>query len=543
MRVYRTTRTSDEPKDEEARGDAAAEWLDPLPLDALVVPPFLVEALPRALGDRVRDVARVTQTPPDLAATCGLVTVAAAGARRVDVMIGTTHVEPVNLYALCVAESGTRKTPAQRAMSAPLRAVQAALQARKKPEIQQAQQRRKIAEKHIEHLSAQAAKASDPAERERLTEEAAQLATTLPPVPPLPTLVVGDRTPEKLEEDLAEQGGALLIEDEEAGSLFAIAGGRYSRDGSAQLDVYLKGYDRGPLDTDRISRDLVQCRTPELSISVTPQPIVLRQLRERPEFHHRGLLPRFLFSVPASMVGHRPYDPRQAFDPEVTAAYASMVERVAALEQRRDGDDLPHLRIEGTALAVWATYHDRVEREMRDGERLAGIREWASKQPGRVGRLAGVLHLVEMVAGNSVNSVNNSLVIPPRTVEAACQLGEYFEAHALAAYDVMGTLPQVEGARRLLAWIKRTMPVVFSERDAARAFGVGQGRFFSTMDELRRCLWLLVEHGYLRQQPPPKLSGPGKPPSPTYDVHPDLLRNCRQNRQYSPPPDRDVHWI
>jgi replicative DNA helicase len=494
---------------------------------------FPVEALPPVLGDRVRDVARVTQTPPDLAGTCGLVTVAAAGARRVDVMIGTTHVEPVNLYALCVAESGTRKTPAQRAMSAPLRAVQAAWQARAKPGIQQQQQRRKIAEKHIEHLSAQAAKASDPADRERLTEEAAQLAGALPPVPPLPTLVVGDRTPEKLEENLAEQGGALLIEDEEAGSLFAIAGGRYSRDGSAQLDVYLKGYDRGLLDTDRISRDLVQCKTPELSISVTPQPIVLRQLRERPEFHHRGLLPRFLFSVPASMVGHRPYDPRQAFDPAAAAAYASMVERVAGLEQRRDGDDLPHLRIEGAALAVWAAYHDRVEREMRDGERLAGIREWASKQPGRVARQAGVLHLIETVAGHSVNSVNSSLAIPPRTVEAACQLGEYFEAHALAAYDVMGTLPQVEGARRVLAWIKRTVPVAFSERDAARGLGVGQGRFFATMTELTPCLGLLVEYGYLRPTPCPGRSGPGQKPSPTFDVQPGFLESCRQNRQNS----------
>jgi hypothetical protein len=522
VRAERDRRTPDGP-----------DWSDPLPLDAFAVPPFPVEALPRALGDRVRDVARVTQTPPDLAGTCGLVIVAAAGARRVDVAIGITHIEPLNLYALCVAESGTRKTPAQRAMSSPLRAVQTALQTQKKPELQQAQQRRKIAEKHIEHLSAQAAKASDPAERERLTEEASRLASALPPVPPLPTLVVGDRTPEKLEENLAEQGGALLIEDEEAGSLFAIAGGRYSRDGAAQLDVYLKGYDRGLLDTDRITRDLVRCLTPELSISVTPQPIVLRQLRERPEFHHRGLLPRFLFSVPPSMVGHRPYDRGQAFDPAVAAAYASMVERVAGLEQRQDGDDLTHLRIEGDALAVWAAYHDRVEREMRDGERLAGIREWASKQPGRVGRLAGGLHLVEMVAGGSVNSVNSSRAIPPRTVEAACQLGEYYEAHALAAYDVIGTLPQVEGARRVLAWVRRTVPVTFSERDAARGLGVGQGRFFSTMDELTPCLRLLVEHGYLRSAPSPLRSGPGQRPSPSFDVHPGFLESCRQNRQNS----------
>ena len=114
--------------------------------------------------------------------------------------------------------------------------------------------------------------------------------------------------------DLADQGGALLIQDEEAGTLFAIAGGRYSRDGSAQLDVYCKANDRGALDTARITRAHVSVDTPELSIDVTPQPILMRKLRERPEFHERGLLPRFLFAVPKSNVGYRPYDPTAAFD-------------------------------------------------------------------------------------------------------------------------------------------------------------------------------------------------------------------------------------
>jgi hypothetical protein len=158
-------------------------WPDPLSLDLLDVPGFPTDALPRTLRDRVVDVSRVTQTPPDLAATCGLVVVGSLGARRVDVAIGRTHIEPVNLYGAVISESGTRKGPAQRAMSTPLRAIEASLRAKAAPEIEKARQRRRIAEKHVEHLSNQAAKASDPAEADRLTEEAARLASELPHVP------------------------------------------------------------------------------------------------------------------------------------------------------------------------------------------------------------------------------------------------------------------------------------------------------------------------------------------------------------------------
>jgi replicative DNA helicase len=536
-------------------GDAARSsddpWPEPLPLDLLDVPGFPLDALPPVLADKVRDVARVTQTPPDLAATSALVAVAAVAARRVDVAIGRTHSEPVNLYAATIAESGTRKGPAQRAISKPLRALQAALRTKAEPEIQRAQQRRQIAEKHIEELRKQAAKAKDDGERERLIAEAAQLATELPVVPPLPTLIVGDRTPEKLEVDLSEQGGALLIQDEEAGTLFAIAGGRYSRDGSAPLDVYCKAYDRGGLDTARITRAHVSVDTPELSIDVTPQPILMRKLRERPEFHERGLLPRFLFAMPKSNVGYRPYDPAAAFDVAAATNYANLIAQLATLTRCMDGAELPHLRIEGTALQVWKRYADRVDRDCREGGRLYAIREWASKHPGRVARIAAALDVVDLAASKrlevlrdlpSQNEVQLGLEkstdlatpsVPPRTMAAACRLGKYYEGHALAAYDCMAGLPDIEGARRVLAWIRRTKQMRFSARDA---FTELDRHFFRTMDDLIPCFVRLVEYAYIRWVPPPPRRHVGRPPSPVYEVNPRVHERLRTSPTPTPPP-------
>jgi hypothetical protein len=118
-------------------------------------------------------------------------------------------------------------------------------------------------------------------------------------------LVVSDRTTEKLELEIAQQGGALCFASEEAGTLFAIAGGRYSHDGAAQLDLFLKAYDRGEIDTARMTREAAQCSTPELSILVTPQPFLLRQLRERPEFSSSWLAAALLV-LDAALVGREP---------------------------------------------------------------------------------------------------------------------------------------------------------------------------------------------------------------------------------------------
>ena len=494
---------------------ADAEWPDPFPADMLPVPAFPIEALPDAVADMVQDVAQVTKVPPDLPALVGLGAVAAAGARRALVAIGGTHTEPLNLYTAPVAESGERKGPMLRAMLAPLYEMQREQQRAAQPEVAAAAERRRCAEKRLEVLRGQAAKANDPDGRQRLTAEAEALARELPPLLALPKLVVSDRTPEKLEQDLADQGGALLLASEEAGTLFAIAGGRYARDGGAQLDTLLKAYDGGEIDTDRITRGAVTVEAPTLSIIVTPQPFLLQQLRDRPEFHHRGLLPRFAFALPRSMVGERLHDRSAAPDDAVRDAYRETFRRLLALPKPAAVAEVSRLRIEGDALAAWVAYHDRLEAELRDGGRLCAIREWASKQPGRVARIAGALHLVVTVGGGRPWRDR----IEARTVEAACGIGEYLEAHALVAYDVMRADPRLRQARAIHRWLRRLRATHMTERDALGVVSHGPER---TMACIHDACTLLVDHGWLRPLPEVPQHGRGRPRSPGYAVHPRI---------------------
>jgi replicative DNA helicase len=108
------------------------------------------------------------------------------------------------------------------------------------------------------------------------------------------------------------------------------------------------------------------------------------------------------------------------------------------------------------------------------------------------------------------------------TVERAAQIGEYYAAHALGAFDDMGADLATRNARTILRWIERTATSAFTKREVFRA---AQSSQFKTMADLDPALTVLETHGYLRQldQSAPKRAG-GRPPSPSYLVHPEVHR-------------------
>jgi hypothetical protein len=198
----RETVSPDEPVDDQAEPDTDAtdlEWSDPVSLEAAVVPVFPLSTLPPTLAEVVSDIATVTHTPVDFAALGVLAVLSTLASRRVDVAIGRTHVEPLNLYLMLTANSGERKGPVHRATLAPLFVLERRLRQEAAPAITKAREVRKLAERRLERLRDQAARCDDPAEREQIGELAVALALALPPVPVTPTLAVSDRTVEMLE--------------------------------------------------------------------------------------------------------------------------------------------------------------------------------------------------------------------------------------------------------------------------------------------------------------------------------------------------------
>jgi replicative DNA helicase len=495
-----------------AAGNAGWEPFTPL-VSTGRLPAFPADALPPWGKVMVEAVAEETQTPPDLPGVLflGVLATAAGGRAEVEVQAGWT--EPLNLYAVPALDPGSRKSAVVREMTRPILDAEEALRvtvgasiAESSVDLEIAQEAAKIARQAAARCGTDDAKADAIAK--------AQLIGSIT-VPAWPRLIADDVTAEALTSLLAEQGGRIAVLSAE-GDLFDIMCGRYTRDGQVpNLGIFLKGHAGDLLLVDRKGREPERIDHPALTIVVTIQPQVLLDIARRPVLRGRGLLARVLYSLPPDLVGHRrvevtsvPAEDRAAYRANATALILSLA----------DWTDPAKLLMTEQARKLLGEFQVEIEPRLRkDTGDLAELRDWASKLAGATVRLAGLLHLGEHLGDGWGKSIESG------TMERAIQLGRYFTDHARAAFRQMGADPQIADAQALLAWVTRTRAAEFSRRDAFR--GVQSARFQKVTD-LDEPIALLVEHGYIRPAAlAPTDSRAGRPPGPSYQVHPELSRD------------------
>jgi hypothetical protein len=496
----------------EGRAPAEADsWPEPIPFDTPArLPAFPLETLPPAIEAFCSAVADSRQVSPDLPALVALGVLAAAAARRFRVSIKADYAEPVNLYISPALESGERKSATFRDCVEPLAEWERELQEREAPRVAAAREQRSIDEARLEHLHRQAARTDDPAERGVLSAQAKELAQDLTEVPAPPRLMVGDVTPEKLASILAAQGGRIALGDAESGGVFEILAGRYSGNGRANFDVFLRGHAGDDLRVDRMDRSEI-VRHPALTVIIAPQPAVLRALADEPQFRGRGLLARFLYAFPQSLVGSRHFV-QSAVQPRVTAAYRDAVRGILSVEPP-EGDEPGHvLRLSAEALEIWRKYHDETEDRQREGGDLRGIRDWASKSPGAAARIAGLLHLAE--------GLRQGTDIGAEPMAAAWAIvRDYLIPHALEAFTMMATDRNVGQARKIAGWIVRTKRDRLTIRDAHKNFPA-----FGEPADFEAPFRVLENRSIVLAAPEEPRSSHGRKPSPAYLVNPGLLK-------------------
>lgn len=497
---------------------APSDWEPPVGFSGeMHGPPVPLEALPASLSQHAVSVAAAVKVPVDLIVAGELAAVAASAARRAEIAIGSTHVEPLNLYVMPVASPGERKPVAVREAIFPLEQEERRLIELALPTLNEARQTAAIGRKRIERLHSEAAKADDAGTRRRLAEEAATLEASLDALPIVePSLIIDDATPEYLARALGEQGGRIFIASEEAGTLIGVAAGLYSKNGEANLDAILKAYDGGTIKVGRVTRDRVFVERPALSILVTAQPAILDKIAANGAFRGRGFVGRVAFVVPESMVGSRLYEDR-AIDPVARARYAEILTAILRLPLPATASAIPRLRLDGAALAAWAAFADQVEREQAPGGRLVHVRDWASKHPGRVARLIGLFHLV-LAFERGEDPFTTP--IEAETAVAAWAIGDWLTEHALAAFSAMGTDSAEPLARKLLAWIRREGHRAFSLRDAYRVH-----RDVDRKEDFTPAIEILEGRGFVRPIVEPRREGPGRPRSPRWEVNPAVHRD------------------
>jgi hypothetical protein len=487
-------------------------WPEVAAFDDYDLPQFPIEALPRVLRDWVTAESHATQTPPDLAGLLALAVCAATIARKVEVEPRPGWREPVNIFVAVPLEPGNRKSAVFNDATRPLRDLEHEWIESARAQVAREQSERRQSEHRLTKLEKLAAEKGDPEVRHEASELAAQLAEQ--PEPVLPRLIVDDATSEKLGMMLADQGGRIASMSPE-GSVFDLMAGMYSKSGTPQFTVYLMGHSGDDLNTDRVSRKSVRVTRPALTCAYALQPQVISGLASNPAFRGRGLLARFLYAGPKSLIGRRVIAPEPVPE-ETREAYRQAIGRLAAIQ----GELVLHLSVD--ALADFHAWEAEIERMLDDGGQMEIMRDWGAKLAGATLRLAAVMHCADR---------GWEPLISQATIAAAISIARYLIPHAEAVLNMMqANGGSSDDARYLLCWVERHDRRQFSKSEAQHH---GKRRFRRATD-IDPALDELIRRGYIRLVPA-EATGPGRPVSPIYEVNPAVFAGDRVGKrsQYS----------
>lgn len=475
------------------------------------LPAYPIEALPAVVGDMVTAVAQTVQVDPGMSGTFVLGALSAATCGRVQVCPRPGWVEEANLFTLVIAEPSERKGPVERALRRPLDDATADLATTWGAAAREAELTRSVAAKVAATAAEKAAKMTSPAERDAALAEALDLdaASAAIEVPPVPKLVAGgDVTPEALAELMHRHGGRITIMDSEGGFFDRLAG-LYSN-GVKNLDAVLHGYSGELHEVNRRGSTELIPRA-GLALALMVQPVVVGKLVGDSEMAGRGLLARFLYATPPSIIGRRRTGRTVPPIPDhVAAAYHARVHALAL--ELAAWTDPAQLTFTDDALDLFDAYEAEIEARQAPGADLAVTGSWAGKLVGNTVRLAGILHLAEHgPAGLRAGSIDAT------TTANAITLARYFIAHAHAVLAPRRGV--LDDAGHVLAYLQRHRLTGFTFAELHR--GLARDRF-PTRDMVQDALDTLTEHGWVAELPEPPAKGRGRRPSPRYLTHPQL---------------------
>lgn len=423
------------------------------------LPMFPVDCLPRSIADYIKAVSESIQVAPDMVATSVLASVATAVQGKYMVHPWGDWMEPLNLYAVTIAEPSERKSPVFKEVTRPIEEYEENVNRDMSPMIEEQKTQIELLEGRIAQAK-KAALSKDAGEDclEILRGLQGQLAQKqeeeLTPV----RLWTNNSTPESIVSLLAKHGGKMGVFSAEGSTVFAIAGGRYS-DGKADLGVFLDGFSGDTIRVTRVSRPEETIKNPALTLNLMIQPDAIREVMENASFKGAGFLARFLYCFPRSMVGHRKFRVEPVSD-HIRETYSHSLKSLLNLHDKEP------FKLELTPEAIQAAEHLHNEIEQRLKDDLEPIEQWAGKWHGQIFRIAGIIHCLKCVEQyRTAHKFPEELPIDRETVLNAQRIGRYYLEHAKAAFS-MGSLTDTDAEKDAKAiWKKLKGKREISRRD------------------------------------------------------------------------------
>jgi len=376
-----------QPSQNNAGGGYSEGWPQPQPLTVKAKPePYPLDALPGTIQDAVAEVATFVQAPLPLVASSALTAMSIVSQALADVQRDEILTSPVGVFLLGIADSGERKTQADKMFSKPIQDYQ----------DEQAEEGKITWAKYKAEFEAWEAKRGGIKDKIRQLAKGNQLTADLearlhdlenekPEPPRIPKLIREDATPEGLAKKLQMEWPSAGVVSNEAGIVFG-AHGMGKESVMRNLALLNKLWDGGRYQSDRSdeerSRDV---RGARLTMGLMIQEATLRAFFDQSKGLARGcgFLARFLISWPESTMGTRFYTPPIEGSP----ALSRFNRRITTLLNQ----DVPINEngiLNPPILAL-------IEAQLANGGELYDIRDVASKVADNAARLAALFQLFE----------------------------------------------------------------------------------------------------------------------------------------------------
>lgn len=474
-------------KPDEYKQKEEIKWDSIIPLNERPLLPFPIEVFPDAIKNYCLAVSEATQTPIDMAGVIALSVLALSMQRKYQIAGKADWDEPLNLYAMVVAEPSERKSAVINQMIKVVHAFEmnyneAHSLEREKSELeyQALITKRNKLSKDVEKGKAQSSELDDVITKINGFKKLHKLVLT-----------ADDVTPEVLANKLKEQDECLSIISSEGG-IFDVLSGAYSK--VVNIDILLKAYSGDYVRVDRIGRESISLKKPKLTILLMVQPKVLENILSNSIFSGRGLNARFLYSIPKSMVGSR-HLTTEEIGSDVKQDFYSLINSIL----NEDATFIDTISLTDEAYKELEAYHDKFEIRLKTD--LKDIGAWAGKLVGNVLRISGLLTRAfgikyDPFLDNETPDNDGNYIVQKKTMMDAIKLGNYFLDHALYAFDMLGLDSNKKNAKRIVDALLKQEPKhdSITARDVMRMC-----RYFKTKDECLPAISLLCDYGYLKE--------------------------------------------
>lgn len=455
----------------------AVDWKTPILFDDVTLPEFPAYTLPEVLREYCGAVCEACQVPFDMTAVSALGAIATALQGKFQIMANSDWIEPLNIYAMFVANPSDMKSPTLKKFTSSIVAYEKEYNKENELKIKDSKNIKDYLENRLK---------SAKADKKGTLEDVQQAQRELDkhedfyPI----QLTADDITVEALSKIMQENAGRMSIISSEAG-LFSSLKGRYTE--GIHIDILLKSYN-GITDNiriNRVSREPVYIDYPALTILLAAQPQILQELMGESAFRGRGFHARFLYSYPKSKAGSRKIDGIEPITEELKSAYSNFIKELLRIDNK-----IPVMvNLTPEACNVMVNFRKWLEPQVV--EDLEPIADWAGKLHGNALRIAGLLH----IASNPIYTTPFAPDNPPvtaQTMENAIAIANYFLEHALYCFGEMGANPIISNAKYILKRLTKEQIAEISKRDILRLC-----KRFKSVEEITQPLQILEEYGYI----------------------------------------------